>query len=109
MNQKIVISGIKNKHGTEKYGATRYDDAFAEVVGCLNREPQAVFEYVGQAMDAGNVNVTRAYDRNADTITITRVWNDAGWAGYQEHATNAAAVKAAFEAAGYTVTITETA
>lgn len=109
MNQKIVISGIKSKHGTETNFATRYGDAFAEVVACLNKESQAVMEYVGEAVDAGNVNVTRAYDRNADTITINRVWNDAGWAGYQSHATNAAAVKAAFEGAGYTVTITETA
>ena len=104
MNQTIVISGIKSK-----YAAAHFHLPMIEVLNVMNQEEQAVFEFVGAAETAGNVAVTRTYDKDADTITIARVWTDAGWTEYQTHSTNSAAVKSAMEAAGYTVTITETA
>jgi|14BtaG_2_1085337.scaffolds.fasta_scaffold06974_3 phytoene/squalene synthetase len=104
MKQKIVIAGIKNK-----YAKRDFKTAMIEVLGVMNKEEQAVFEFVGAAEAAAKVSITRAYENDADKITIDRDWTDAGWTEYQTHSTNSAAVKSAMEAAGYTVTITETA
>jgi hypothetical protein len=104
MKQKIVIEGIKSK-----YAAAHVHLPIIEALNVMNQEEQAVFEFVGAAETAGNVAITRAYNKDTDTVTIDRVWTDAGWTEYQTHSANTATVKAAMEAAGYTVTITETA
>lgn len=100
--QTIVIGGIKNK-----YESGNCTFPLHEAVDCLNQEQQASMNFVGEAEAAEKVTITRAYDRDADTLTHTRVWTDAGWTEYQAHSDNTNAVKAAMETAGYTVTITE--
>lgn len=100
MQQTIKISGLK-----QKYHPTKWDCAIDEVLDCLNREPQAVLEFIGAQEAAGNVSVNRNYDAENDTITIVREWNQSAWDEYQTHSENMNFIISEFQKAGYTVEI----
>ena len=100
MKQTIIISGIKNK-----YPVTHWTPALTETLSGLNQIEQPVLNYIGEQEAAGNVKITRVYDRENDTITIQRVWTKKAYADYKKMQENIDFVMNAIRGAGYTVSI----
>lgn len=98
MQQTVTISGLSD-HGEGEYAL-----ALEEAMECLNREPQAVLEFIGEARENGSLTVDSAeYDNTAGTITVVRTWTADAWATYQSHQDNIDFIVGKMTEAGFTV------
>jgi hypothetical protein len=100
--QTITIAGVKGNfaHANGPFMA------IAEIMTASfpGKEVQSSMTYIGEAITAGTVTRVESFNNTTKIYKIIRTWTDAGWTTYDDHKVNTAAVTAAMEAAGYTVT-----